>query len=78
LAEKAQLSRAKMKRVFARLSFNYPFEVATRTTRYQSVSEIKRVFDDPDNEEIGKIVVREDNTIQGQALIVNRMIEGDL
>ena len=52
--------------------------MATRTTSYQSVSEIKRVFDDPDNKEIGKIEVREDNTIQAQPLIVNRMIEGDL
>ena len=52
--------------------------MATRTTSYQSVSEIKRVFDDPDNKEIGKIEVREDNTIQAQLLIVNRMIEGDL
>lgn len=78
LAEKAQLSADKINRGLARLSFNYPFEVATRTTSYQSVSEIKRVFDDPDNKEIGKIEVREDNTIQAQPLIVNRMIEGDL
>ena len=76
LAEKAQLSADKINRGLA--SFNYPFEVATRTTSYQSVSEIKRVFDDPDNKEIGKIEVREDNTIQAQPLIVNRMIEGDL
>ena len=32
----------------------------------------------PITKEIGKIEVREDNTIQAQPLIVNRMIEGDL
>lgn len=65
-------------RGLTRLNYQYPFEVATRTTSYQSVSEIKRVFDDPDNKEIGKIEVNQDNSIQASPLIVNRMIEGDL
>ncbi|KAF1301151.1 helicase-exonuclease AddAB subunit AddA [Enterococcus sp. JM9B] len=32
-----------------RLEYQYPFEKAPMTTSYQSVSEIKRIFDDPDN-----------------------------
>ncbi|BCA85868.1 ATP-dependent helicase/nuclease subunit A [Enterococcus saigonensis] len=32
-----------------RLDFIYPYEKATQTTSYQSVTEIKRVFEDPDN-----------------------------
>ncbi|MGX6978676.1 helicase-exonuclease AddAB subunit AddA [Vagococcus elongatus] len=31
------------------LTFEYPYEVAAQTASYQSVSEIKRVFEDPDN-----------------------------
>ncbi len=30
------------------LAFNYQYEMATRATAYQSVSEIKRLFEDPD------------------------------
>lgn len=36
-------------RVKERLDFVYPYEKATMTTSYQSVTEIKRVFEDPDN-----------------------------
>lgn len=31
------------------LTFKYPHMVATQTTAYQSVSEVKRLFEDPDN-----------------------------
>lgn len=31
------------------LSYKYPHEVATKTTAYQSVTDVKRVFEDPDN-----------------------------
>lgn len=34
-----------------RLLFKYPFPEATKTTSYQSVSELKRLYDDPDNRE---------------------------
>lgn len=34
-----------------RLLFNYPYPEATKTTSYQSVSELKRLYDDPDNRE---------------------------
>ncbi|PAB02111.1 helicase-exonuclease AddAB subunit AddA [Enterococcus canintestini] len=36
-------------RIKERLDFIYPYEKATQTTSYQSVTEIKRVFEDPDN-----------------------------
>lgn len=34
-----------------RLLFKYPYPEATKTTSYQSVSELKRIYDDPDNRE---------------------------
>lgn len=33
------------------LLFKYPYPEATKTTSYQSVSELKRLYDDPDNRE---------------------------
>ncbi|ETO40510.1 ATP-dependent nuclease, subunit A [Fructilactobacillus florum 8D] len=41
------------------LNFQYPYKDATKTTAYQSVSEIKRQFDDPDNIQLGSINERE-------------------
>ena len=35
------------------MTFDYPHTAATHTTAYQSVSEIKRLFDDPDNVRLG-------------------------
>ncbi|KRK87603.1 helicase-exonuclease AddAB subunit AddA [Lentilactobacillus sunkii] len=35
------------------MNFDYPHQAATQTTAYQSVSEIKRLFDDPDNVQLG-------------------------
>ena len=35
------------------MNFKYPHQAATQTTAYQSVSEIKRLFDDPDNVQLG-------------------------
>lgn len=34
------------------MAFKYPYTAATVTTAYQSVSEIKRLFDDPDNTQL--------------------------
>ncbi|WP_207695110.1 helicase-exonuclease AddAB, AddA subunit [Enterococcus sp. DIV0212c] len=61
-----------------RLNYAYPYQLATKTTNYQSVSEIKRVFEDPDNKEIAKIELDEKNTIQATPMIVHRMSEGEL
>jgi len=41
--------------VVAQLDFTYPDQVATATTAYQSVSEVKRLFDDPDNLSLGQL-----------------------
>ncbi|MFK4565788.1 helicase-exonuclease AddAB subunit AddA [Enterococcus sp. UD-01] len=61
-----------------RLNYSYPYQIATETTNYQSVSEIKRIFEDPDNREIAKIQVNQRNKIQPEPMIVHRMTDGEL
>lgn len=39
------------------MNAHYRFQAATHTTAYQSVSEIKRLFDDPDNVQLGNDVL---------------------
>ncbi len=41
----------------ALLTYKYPKEQLTLTTAYQSVTDIKRLFEDPDNESMGQIDV---------------------
>lgn len=36
------------------LAYRYPHDVATQTTAYQSVTDVKRVFEDPDNREMAQ------------------------
>lgn len=36
------------------LSYKYPHQVATQTTAYQSVTDVKRVFEDPDDRQMGQ------------------------
>ncbi len=43
---------AQFAEILERLNFQYPLVAATQTTSYQSVSEIKRVFEDPDNQQL--------------------------
>ncbi|WP_207940292.1 helicase-exonuclease AddAB, AddA subunit [Enterococcus sp. DIV2402] len=38
-----------------RLAFTYPLEKSTMTTSYQSVSEMKRIYNDPDEQDIAKL-----------------------
>lgn len=45
--------RTSQKQIDEILAFNYPYQAATQTTAYQAVSEVKRLFDDPDNVELG-------------------------
>jgi ATP-dependent helicase/nuclease subunit A len=47
------------------LQFAYPYETATRATAYQSVSEIKRLFEDPD-------------LAEGRQLLDRRLVTDDL
>ncbi|KRM22240.1 helicase-exonuclease AddAB subunit AddA [Latilactobacillus graminis] len=46
------------------LTFNYPAKGATETTAYQSVSEVKRLFDDPDNDQLGQLSFKADSAQQ--------------
>ncbi len=39
-----------------RLAYRYPYKASTQTTSYQSVSEIKRLFEDPDDTTDSKLV----------------------
>ena len=41
--------------VFQLLEFDYPLKKSTMTTSYQSVSEMKRLYNDPDENEIAKL-----------------------
>jgi ATP-dependent helicase/nuclease subunit A len=56
-------------------NMHYPFESATRATNYQSVSEIKRLFEDPDLSE-GRVAA--DVRIDGDALTGLRFTNDDL
>lgn len=38
-----------------RLTYQYPYPKATQTTSYQSVSELKRIYNDPDDQEISRL-----------------------
>lgn len=46
----------------ARLDYRYPFKESTQTTSYQSVSEIKRLFEDPDDTLDAKLVWESNET----------------
>lgn len=80
--ENAQIDQTvdpnRIKQALLRLDYHYPYQLSIKTTNYQSVSEIKRVFEDPDNKEIAKIEVSDKNTFQPTPLIVHRMTEGEL
>lgn len=75
---KSQVDQQQIKKGIYRLNYVYPYEVATKTTNYQSVSEIKRVFEDPDNKEIAKLEWKKTTTNFRDAKIVHRMTEGEL
>lgn len=50
------------------LTFNYQHVAATKTTAYQSVSEIKRLFEDPDNTQLGQLTFAPDAKQTGRYL----------
>lgn len=56
------------------LNFKYPHQVATETTAYQSVSEVKRLFDDPDSLEMTQSTVEQDQKLKVQ----NRYVSNEL
>ncbi|MBO0431391.1 helicase-exonuclease AddAB subunit AddA [Enterococcus sp. DIV0660C] len=45
-----------------RLTYVYPYQAATQTTSYQSVSEIKRLFEDPDDSQATKLSWEDNQT----------------
>ena len=62
-----------LKEIVDRLNYIYPNVSATMTTSYQSVSEIKRVFEDPDNKELKVLDFNQKVTEKG-----NRMVGTEL
>lgn len=50
------------------LAFRYPHEVATKTTAYQSVTDVKRVFEDPDNREMGQWDYEQQRKVKNRGL----------
>lgn len=56
------------------LNYVYPDLMATKTAGYQSVSEIKRVFEDPDHAELLTLDLSE----QGETKLLNRYVTDEL
>lgn len=44
-------------------NFEYPYELSTQTTNYQSVSEVKQLFEEPNNEKLAKINWTDDTRV---------------
>lgn len=59
------------------LNYDYPYQLAAQTTSYQSVSEIKRIFEDPDDRSIGKLEIGE-SQVRNTQRIVHRMTSQEL
>lgn len=51
------------------LEYQYEFDAATKTTAYQSVSEIKRQFEDPDNLGVPQLILDENGQVAGNRLV---------
>ena len=58
-----------LKQVVDRLNYQYSDLSATVTTSYQSVSEIKRVFEDPDNKELQVLDFSKPMTLSGNRIV---------
>lgn len=44
-------------------NFEYPYQLSTQTTNYQSVSEVKQLFEEPNNEKLAKIDWNEESRV---------------
>ena len=44
-------------------NYEYPYQLSTKTTSYQSVSEVKQLFEEPNNEKLAKIDWNEETRI---------------
>lgn len=47
-----------------RLAYEYPYQASSQTTSYQSVSEIKRLFEDPDDTQESRLTLKAVRTKQ--------------
>ena len=45
------------------ITYDYPYQLSTVTTNYQSVSEVKQLFEEPNNEKLAKIDWTDDSRI---------------
>ncbi|WP_430869453.1 helicase-exonuclease AddAB subunit AddA [Dellaglioa algida] len=59
------------------LNFQYPFDNLTKTTAYQAVSEVKRLFDDPTNREMNQLsIAGQGNRYVTSELAVPKFMQG--
>ncbi|MGX7059283.1 helicase-exonuclease AddAB subunit AddA [Vagococcus humatus] len=59
LLDRKDLDERLYQQAYKRLTYHYPYQLASQTTSYQSVSEIKRVFEDPDNVDLLSLDLQE-------------------
>ncbi|WP_270279936.1 helicase-exonuclease AddAB subunit AddA [Vagococcus bubulae] len=72
-----------LKEVVDRLDFSYPEKDATMTTSYQSVSEVKRLFEDPDMKDLPTLDFSKERQIKAHRevardIVKPRFMEGDV
>lgn len=53
------------------LAYRYPHQVATQTTAYQSVTDVKRVFEDPDNRQMAQWDYDQQRKVKNRGLYLN-------
>lgn len=71
----SKTAATQMTAIQAELEYQYPNQVLTSTTAYQSVSEIKRLFNDPDEAELDFMVSPQQPTPPARA---RRLVSADL
>jgi len=59
------------------MDFRYPHQAATATTAYQSVSEAKRLFEDPDNATIGEYQASATGQVGGHRFVTHDFARPD-
>lgn len=62
-----------LKEVVDRLNYSYPEKDATMTTSYQSVSEVKRLFEDPDMKDLPTLDFSKERQIKAHREVVKEM-----
>lgn len=72
-----------LKKIVDRLNYSYPEKDATMTTSYQSVSEVKRLFEDPDMKDLPTLDFAKERQLKAHREVVKDMakpkfMEGDV